>query len=228
MTKTPTGSTTKMALPPADEWEIDNLPNRLTIFRISLIPVIIGLLMAASSELNWEWAKQHHIGFGYAAAWLFGLASITDFFDGHIARKRKLVTVFGSFLDPIADKFLVVSSLIMLLALGKVPALIVIVLVLREFYITALRLLAHEKGLTVPVANMAKWKTALQMFAIPFLMPGDDPWGLPMTLAGKIMMFATTILSVYSALEYSFGLVHKFRENRRKNLEEKKNKPPAR
>ena len=99
------------------------------------------------------------------------------------------MTVFGSFIDPIADKFLVVSSLIMLLALDRLHVLVVIILVLREIYITALRLLAYERGLSLPVANLAKWKTAFQMIGIPMLMPNDMPWGLPMPLVGKICVY---------------------------------------
>ena len=97
---------------------------------------------------------------GWAAAWIFVIASITDFLDGFIARKRKIVTVFGSFLDPIADKFLVVSSIIMLQALGRIPVLIVIVLVLREFYITSLRLLAGDRGLVIPCRPTRKMENS--------------------------------------------------------------------
>ncbi|MAF76746.1 MAG: hypothetical protein CME60_01195, partial [Halobacteriovoraceae bacterium] len=94
----------------SQEWEIDNLPNRLTIFRMLLIPIIItGLIL---NKTNVAWIEPYKLKLGYMAAWTFVLASVTDFFDGYIARKRGIVTVFGSFLDPIADKFLVVSSLI--------------------------------------------------------------------------------------------------------------------
>src|SRR5690606_7729726 len=113
--------------------EIDNLPNRLTIFRILLIPIVLGAFYLTGTDyISEEWKAIC----GQIAAWTFAAASITDFFDGHIARKRNIVTVFGSFLDPIADKFLTVSSLIMLGSLGKIPAIIVIILVLREMFMT--------------------------------------------------------------------------------------------
>ena len=112
------------------EWEIDNLPNRLTMFRMLLIPIILSSLMFA--RMDYEWVQGLTVFLGYVAGWTFCLASVTDFFDGYIARKRGIVTVFGSFLDPIADKFLVVSSLILLGELERVPTDVVLILVLRE------------------------------------------------------------------------------------------------
>jgi CDP-diacylglycerol--glycerol-3-phosphate 3-phosphatidyltransferase len=186
-----------------NEWEIDNLPNRITIFRVVLIPIILLSLYfnmsAPTSSLN------------YIAAWTFVIASISDFFDGYYARKRKLVTVFGSFLDPIADKFLVISSLIMLLALNRIHVFVVLILVMREMYITALRLLATEKGLSVPVGTLGKWKTATQMIGIPFLMAYESPFGINMPLIGNILLYIATIFSLYSALEYSLGFVKKLK-----------------
>ncbi|MCP4914806.1 MAG: CDP-diacylglycerol--glycerol-3-phosphate 3-phosphatidyltransferase [Oligoflexia bacterium] len=196
-----------------DEWEIDNLPNRLTIFRMLLIPVIIGSLFMNMTD--YDWIDQYKKMFGYIAAWTFVLASVTDFFDGYFARKRGIVTVFGSFLDPIADKFLVVSSLILLQGLGRIPVLIVIILVLREMYITSLRLLASDRGLTVPVGQLGKWKTAFQMIGIPFLMAYDRPWGIPMPLLGTVFIYLASIISMYSALEYSIGLVRKIQTIRK-------------
>ncbi|MFA6239172.1 MAG: CDP-diacylglycerol--glycerol-3-phosphate 3-phosphatidyltransferase [Bacteriovorax sp.] len=196
-----------------NEWEIDNLPNRLTMFRIVLIPIILlSLFFNFSSDPD----IIAHIKFlNYLAAWTFVVASITDFFDGYIARKKNIVTVFGSFLDPIADKFLVISSLIMLLALARVHVLIVLILVLREMYITALRLLAMEKGLSVPVGTLGKWKTATQMVGVPLLMANDKPWGLDMPLLGTIAIYLASLFSLYSALEYSVGLIKKIQKLRK-------------
>lgn len=207
-----------------NEWDIDNLPNRLTMFRIILIPIILlSLFFNLSSN---PWILEHTRSLNYIAAWTFVAASITDFFDGHIARKKNIVTVFGSFLDPIADKFLVISSLIMLLALGRVHVLIVLVLVLREMYITALRLLAMEKGLSVPVGTLGKWKTATQMVGVPLLMANDKPWGFDMPLMGTIAIYLASLFSMYSALEYSIGLIKKIqklqKENRQKRREAKR------
>lgn len=199
-----------------EEWEIDNLPNRLTIFRVMLIPVIIICLGVNIADYAWVQGLQKTMG--YIAAWTFVAASLTDFFDGHIARKRGIVTVFGSFLDPIADKFLVISSLILLQGLGRIPVLIVIILVLREMYMTSLRLLASERGLSVPVSSLGKWKTATQMVGIPFLMAYDVPWGIPMPLLGTGLIYIASLLSLFSAITYSVGLVRKIREKRKENV----------
>lgn len=196
------------------EWEIDNLPNRLTIFRMLLIPIILSSLMFA--RMNYDWVHGLKVFLGYVAGWTFVLASITDFFDGYIARKRGIVTVFGSFLDPIADKFLVVSSLILLGELERVPTIVVLILVLREMYITSLRLLASERGLHVPVGKLGKWKTATQMVGIPLLMAYDKPWGIPMPLLGTICIYLASIFSLYSALEYSMGLIKNFKAKKNK------------
>jgi CDP-diacylglycerol--glycerol-3-phosphate 3-phosphatidyltransferase len=199
----------------SNEWEIDNLPNRLTMFRVILIPIILISLFFTLSEN--AWGHEHTKLLNYIAAWTFVIASITDFFDGHIARKNNLVTVFGSFLDPIADKFLVISSLIMLLALGRVHVLIVLILVLREMYITALRLLAMEKGLNVPVGTLGKWKTATQMIGVPLLMANDLPWGINMPLLGTIAIYLASLFSLYSALEYSVGFIKKIQKQHKQN-----------
>ncbi|RPJ78099.1 MAG: CDP-diacylglycerol--glycerol-3-phosphate 3-phosphatidyltransferase [Alphaproteobacteria bacterium] len=203
-----------------NEWEIDNLPNRLTMMRIILIPIILlSLFLTLSSA---QWVTEHIKLLNYVAAWTFVAASITDFFDGYIARKKNIVTVFGSFLDPIADKFLVISSLIMLLALARVHVLIVLILVLREMYITALRLLAMEKGLSVPVGTLGKWKTATQMVGIPLLMANDIPWGIDMPLIGTIAIYLASLFSMYSALEYSAGLVKKIQKLRKENRQKRR------
>jgi CDP-diacylglycerol--glycerol-3-phosphate 3-phosphatidyltransferase len=197
----------------SNEWEIDNLPNRLTMFRVVLIPIIIFSMYAV--QVQYDWAAAHTKLLNYVAAWTFVAASITDFLDGFIARKKNIVTVFGSFLDPIADKFLVISALIMLQAMNRVHVIVVLILVLREMYITALRLLAMEKGISVPVGTLGKWKTATQMVGIPFLMANDVFLGVDMTMLGTALIYLASIFSLYSAGEYSFGLIRKIQKLRR-------------
>ena len=202
---------------PNMEWDIDNLPNRLTIFRLILVPVVVAALMfnldffEVSSELKST--------LGWTAAWIFVVASITDFFDGYIARKRQIVTVFGSFLDPIADKFLVVSSILMLQALDRIPVILVIILVLREFYITSLRLLAGDRGFKIPVGEMGKWKTATQMVGIPMLMANEKGLGIPFPIIGIVAIYLSAFISIYSASDYSISLLKKIRENRKDKKE---------
>ena len=202
------------------EWEIDNLPNRLTLFRVLLIPVI---LFGLSYQMIKGQRDAHYIAFGYLAAWSFGAAAITDFLDGYIARKKGIVTVFGSFIDPVADKFLVISYLIMLQALNRIHPLIIVVLVLREVYITSLRLLARERDLHIPSGKWGKWKTAFQMIGIPFLMPDDHPWGLPMPEVAISLIYITTFLSLFSALQYSIGLIRRLKIMKAKAFRRKNN-----
>lgn len=174
---------------------IDNLPNRITVIRIVLIPVIVICLMIKGTFFNWF------------AALTFVVAAFSDFLDGYIARKQKIVTVFGSQLDHIADKFLVVSSLIMLQDAGRLAGYIVIILVLREMYITSLRLFAAQEGFSVPVDKLGKWKTATQMVGIPMMMASS--FGL--LDIGFIFILISMVLSIYSACQYSLGFLQKFK-----------------
>lgn len=206
-----------------NDLEIDNLPNRLTIFRILLIPIVIGSLSIANSSFSFINSEITSLA-GWTAAWTFTVASITDFFDGYIARKRQIVTVFGSFIDPIADKFLTVSSLIMLQALERIPAWIVIILVLREMYMTSLRLLASNEGVIVPVNNMGKWKTAIQMIGIPMLMCNEKWWIFPFPQMGIVLIYIASILSLWSAITYSISMVSKLKADRVMKKEEKRMK----
>lgn len=196
--------------------EIDNLPNRLTIFRVILIPVVLALLFLSDGKFNLSSEMQSLLG--WTAGWIFTIASITDFFDGYIARKRNIVTVFGSFLDPIADKFLTVSSLIMLQSLGRINSLIVIILVLREMYMTSLRLLATNEGVQVPVNDIGKWKTATQMMAIPMLMVNEDWQFIPFPILGNILIYIAGILSLWSAIQYTLNMIQKLKQKRQLKL----------
>jgi CDP-diacylglycerol--glycerol-3-phosphate 3-phosphatidyltransferase len=203
-----------------NDLEIDNLPNRLTFFRMLMIPVVVLTLYC--TKYTPLWVLPYKAWLGQLACWIFVLASITDFLDGYIARKRNIVTVFGSFLDPIADKFLVVSSLIMLLALGRVHSIVVIILVLREMYMTSLRLLALTEGINVPVNSMGKWKTGTQMVAIPMLMINEYWLYLDLPLLGTILIYISSFLSLFSALIYSANMLRKLREKRAEKKKLKK------
>lgn len=203
-----------------NDLEIDNLPNRLTIFRMLMIPVIVVTLYFDKDTPTDLISYRPYLG--HIACWIFVVAALTDFLDGYIARKRNIVTVFGSFLDPIADKFLVVASLIMLLALDRVNAVVVIILVLREMYMTSLRLLAMAEGISVPVSSLGKWKTTAQMVAIPMLMINEKFLGLPLPLIGTILIYISAFLSFLSALLYSLSMVKKLREARQEKKRLKK------
>ncbi|MBR3873010.1 MAG: CDP-diacylglycerol--glycerol-3-phosphate 3-phosphatidyltransferase [Clostridia bacterium] len=131
-----------------------NWPNRLSLMRIASVPVITLLL-----SVNGAWTR-------YVALFLFIFASITDFVDGHLARKYGLVTNFGKFIDPVADKMLVLSTMVMLSWHGLLPAWIVVTVLFRELAVDGLRLVAVEQGKVIAAANLGKIKTTCQMTMI--------------------------------------------------------------
>ncbi len=135
-----------------------NLPNILTLGRIAAIPALVILLFFDSREA------------GLWAAAVFGLASVTDWLDGYLARKWEIVTVLGKFLDPLADKLLVMAALIMLIPLGRVPAWAVFLILAREMVITGLRSIASSEGIVISASDLGKYKTIFQMTAIPGLL----------------------------------------------------------
>lgn len=138
--------------------EFLNLPNMLTIGRVAAIPVVMLLI--------WNGDPENCI----YASWLYALATATDFLDGWLARRRGLVTVMGKFLDPLADKLLVMAMLVVLVSLHRVPGWLAVVVLAREMTITGLRSIASAEGLVIPAEQDGKIKTAFQMFAIMCLL----------------------------------------------------------
>lgn len=135
-----------------------NLPNILTLARIAAIPLLVFLLLFDSREA------------GFWAAAVFGLAAITDWLDGWLARKWEVVTVLGKFLDPLADKLIVMAALIMLIPLNRVPAWAVFLILAREMVVTGLRSIASSEGIVIAASDLGKYKTIFQMTAIPGLL----------------------------------------------------------
>ena len=133
-----------------------NLPNRLTVLRMILIPIFVFFLLIGNGKGITKWI----------ALIVFIVASITDFLDGKIARKYKLVTNFGKFMDPLADKILVCSALICLVALKRIPAWIVIISIAREFIISGFRTVAADNGIVIAASYWGKFKTTSQMLMI--------------------------------------------------------------
>lgn len=180
-----------------------NLPNKLTLLRIILIPIFmifmsvdfhLGQVSFLATTITWQ---------SLIATIIFVVASITDFIDGKIARGRHLVTNFGKYMDPLADKMLVLTAFVYLAARHQAPAWIVAIIACRELLITTLRLLIVEQGGSVMAAQMpGKIKTATQMLAIVFLMLKDPIfayWNIPF---GLIMLYICLIFTVYSACDY--------------------------
>lgn len=173
----------------------ENIPNALTIGRILVIPIFILLLTL------WNNAISHTL-----AAIIFALASITDYLDGYLARKWKVVTNFGKFADPMADKILVMTAFIMLVELGFAPAWVVAIIICRELAVTGLRLLLVENGGTVLAAAMpGKIKTFSQMFAVIFLL-------LYWNLLGHITLYIALFFTLYSGYDYFKGASFLFKD----------------
>ena len=165
-----------------------NLPNKLTVLRVILVPFFVVFLLLSKTTESMKWI----------ALVLFIVASLTDFLDGYLARSRNLVTTFGKFMDPLADKVLTISGMICLIELGRIPSWIVVIIVAREFIISGFRLIATEHGIVIAANYWGKWKTTFQMIMI-ILMIVNIP-ALKMVTA--IVMWIALILSIVSLATY--------------------------
>ena len=166
-----------------------NLPNKLTVLRVILIPFFVVSLMIENG------ANQT---FRYVAAAIFIIASLTDMLDGKIARKYNLVTKFGKFMDPLADKLLVCSALICLIQLGQLPAWMVIIIVSREFIISGFRLVAAEQGIVIAASYWGKFKTTFQMIAVVLMILNFEA----LSVVTLICTWAALILTIISLVDY--------------------------
>ena len=168
-----------------------NTPNKLTVFRMATVPVIVAILCLGRPEILWL----------RSAGVLFVIASLTDLLDGHLARKYHQITNFGKLMDPLADKLLVCSVLICLIEWGLVPVWAVILIVAREFAISGIRLIAAEKGVILAASRIAKIKTNAQVFWVIWIMAS-----LPVSFRETvtlILMAASVILTVVSLVDYA-------------------------
>lgn len=173
-----------------------NLPNKLTVMRIILVPFFVFFLLMDSIPMNYLWALI-----------IFAVAAITDALDGKIARKYNLVTNFGKFLDPLADKVLVLSAMIGFIELGLSSSVVVIIVIAREFLVTSLRLVAASDGTVIAASIYGKIKTVVQMFsvvAILLLKTIDEITPIPMNISmmSNILMWITAVIAVISGFDY--------------------------
>jgi CDP-diacylglycerol--glycerol-3-phosphate 3-phosphatidyltransferase len=173
-----------------------NLPNSLTLARMFLVPLLVAVLLTEFEGRRIMGLPKELLG-----AAIFGIASLTDWLDGYLARRRRQVTWLGQILDPIADKLLTSAAFISLVQLGLAPAWMVAVIIGREFAITALRSLAYSKGVTMPASRLGKIKMASQVVAILLLILGGGPlaWLAP---AGHIALWVVMIAALVSAVDY--------------------------
>ncbi|MCL5024565.1 MAG: CDP-diacylglycerol--glycerol-3-phosphate 3-phosphatidyltransferase [Nitrospirae bacterium] len=170
-----------------------NLPTILTLSRIVLIPFFV--LIAPDRP--------------FLGALIFGVASITDFLDGYVARKTGQVTKFGIILDPIADKFLVISALILLVDMARLSAWIAIIIIVREFLVTGLRAVALSKDIVIPAEMGGKLKTFSQITAVLCLVIGMNVFGIDLYDAGIVFIWIALILSIVSGVQYTVSFWRK-------------------
>lgn len=179
-----------------------NLANKITLIRIFIVPLVVLLLY-------WEGPI-----FCILATLAFAFAALTDWFDGYIARKNNMVTSMGKFLDPLADKVLICSVLIMFVYLAWIPAWIAIIIVCRELIVTGLRAIAIDEGVVLAADKFGKMKTVLQIIAIIPLMLHYEFFSLDLNLIGTIFLYLAMILSVVSGINYCHDFL-KFTANKR-------------
>ena len=207
-----------------------NIPNKLSLLRIFLVPFVL-LFLLPINIFSFEPAKWNQFiqNFGgIIAGIIFVIASLTDLADGKIARKYNLITNLGKFLDSLADKMLVISVLIALVDLGRISSVFVIIVVLREFLVTGIRLVASEKGVVMAAAMIGKIKTATQMTAIiyilferllliifSYLLPGVDLTQISgvITGLGDVLFILSVIMTIISGIDYFIKNIHFIKES---------------
>lgn len=171
-----------------------NLPNFLTLSRILVIPPIVGLFW-----VDGDWSRWTALG-------LYAVACITDFFDGYLARSRGEMSRFGRFLDPVADKLLVASVILMLCAFGRIEGLAIlaaVVILCRELLVSGLREFLADLRKGLPVSRLAKWKTTIQMLTLGFLLVGTAaPAWIPAVLIGEVGLWIAAALTLITGYEY--------------------------
>ena len=172
-----------------------NFPNVLTVIRILLVPVLVVALLDKTP------------GGDLLAAIVFAVASLTDAIDGYLARVRNSVTTFGKLMDPIADKLLIIGALVSLVSLGRVEAWVAMVIIAREFAVTALRMAATQQGVVIVASPLGKLKTFMQVAAVMALIAVD---GHPVWVA--LLVYATVAVTVFSGADYFFGLRRRISE----------------
>lgn len=165
-----------------------NLPNVLTMIRILLIPVLVAALLDETRNGD------------VLAAFVFALASITDFVDGYLARSRDAVSTFGKLMDPIADKLLVIAALFALVSLDRLDVWVAMVIVTRELVVTASRMAASTQGVVIPAANWGKLKTVVQVATIFFLIAFS-----PTPVWVDVMVYVMVAITIVSAVDYLLG-----------------------
>ena len=197
---------------------LTSLPNLLTLSRILVIPLVVGTFYVSGDAARWFCCV------------VFSAAGVTDWLDGHVARRWEQQSEIGRFLDPIADKLLVSATLFMLTAYGRLPSqalLPALVILCREILVSGLREYLADLRIGVPVSRLAKWKTTIQMVAIGFLIVGDAGEGLlPVRGIGEALLWLAASLTLVTGYDYlRAGLSHMARPPRRRAVARRKPQP---
>jgi cardiolipin synthase len=180
---------------------LTSLPNLLTLSRILVIPILVAMFFVQGDMARW------------IACALFVAAAVTDYFDGHFARRLSQISAFGRFLDPIADKLLVSAVILMLVAKDGINGLVVLpalIILCREVLVSGLREFLAGLNVGLPVSRLAKWKTLLQMVALGFLIVGDTgPDAIPVQMIGEVGLWIAALLTLVTGYDYlRVGLGH--------------------
>ena len=173
-----------------------NLPNALTVGRMFLVPLLVVVLLTKFEGRQILGVRKEIVG-----AAIFALASLTDWLDGYLARRRKQVTPLGQLMDPLADKLLVTAAFVSLVQMNLAPAWMVAIILGREFAVTVLRSIAHARGVIIAASPLGKFKMASQVVAILLLILGDEHIQLFVVL-GRIALWVAVVISVVSAVDY--------------------------
>lgn len=177
-----------------------NIPNLLSIVRILAIPIVVAFLSSPGALAS------------FLATLIFSLASLTDLLDGYIARRQKQETAVGKLLDPIADKLLVLSSMIMLIPLGRIPAWIVLLIIGREVAVTGLRGIASAEGLVIAASRWGKAKLVFQTVSLIGLMLHYEYLGINFHILGVILLWLALIITLWSGIDYFKNFYRRIQE----------------
>jgi CDP-diacylglycerol--glycerol-3-phosphate 3-phosphatidyltransferase len=175
---------------PEEQREVFNLPNTITMIRIGVIPALFCLLFSPGP------------GMSLVIAILFIAAALTDLLDGYIARRYQIVTTMGKFLDPIADKLIVNTAMILMIPIGRIPAWIVAVIIIRDFAVDGIRNIASSEGMIIQASPLGKRKTLCQIFAVSALMIHYPFIGADAHAVGMIILYIALVLTVTSGIDY--------------------------
>ena len=180
-----------------------NLPNTITLLRIAIVPVLFFLLTAPGPTGS------------LVIAALFILAALTDLLDGYLARKYQIVTAMGKLLDPIADKLIVNTAMILMIPIGRIPAWVAAVIIARDFAVDGIRSMAAAEGQVIAASRLGKRKTLCQIFALSALMIHYPLFGADAHVVGTFILYIALFLSVYSGIEYFIGFYRNWLQRKR-------------